>query len=107
MDVRATNTNCVTAVNPEKARIPIICDSDREGLDYCFATIGLTSSGDARLIRIRNTLHLQEVDVSEMLARQIKDRPDLEILAGPADLEFDSAGDLGPMLALGQALAAH
>ncbi len=107
MDVHVTNTNCVTAVNPEKARIPIICESDREALDYCFATIGLTPPADARLIRIRNTLHLTEVDVSEALARLVQDRPGLEILAGPAELEFDSAGELGPMFALGQAVAAH
>ena len=107
MDARATNTNCITAVNPEKARIPIICESDREALEYCLATIGLTPPEDARLIRIRNTLHLTDVDVSEALARQAAGRSDLEILAGPVALELDAAGELAPMFSLSPALAAH
>lgn len=107
MDIRATNTNCLTAVNPEKARIPIICESDREALDLCFGTIGLTPPEQTRVARIHNTLHLLEMDISESLVRQMNGRSDLELLAGPAGLEFDAAGDLGPMLALGQALAAR
>ncbi|HYK91400.1 MAG TPA: lactate racemase domain-containing protein [Acidobacteriota bacterium] len=103
MDAHVTNTNCVTAVNPEKARIPIICESDREALDYCFATIGLTPPARARLIRIRNTLHLAEVDISESLYRQMTGRADLECLAGPAPLEFDASGQLGPMLSASHA----
>jgi hypothetical protein len=98
MDVRVTNTNCVTAVNPEKARIPITCESDREALDLCFATIGLTAPEHARLIRIRNTLHIAEVDISEALFREMSDRPNLEYLAGPAPLEIGASGKLGPML---------
>jgi hypothetical protein len=102
MNVRVTNMNCVTAVNPEKARIPIMCESDREALDLCFATIGLTEPEHARLIRIRNTLHLTEVDISESLYLQMSGRPDLEYLAGPAPLEFDASEQLRPMLALEQ-----
>ncbi|PYV07971.1 MAG: [Fe-S]-binding protein, partial [Acidobacteria bacterium] len=107
MDVRTTNTNCLTAVNPEKARIPIICESDREALDLCFGTIGLTPPADARVMRIRNTLHIGEVDVSAALVKEAAGRADLEVLAGPAPLELDAAGELLPMLAFGLAAAAH
>lgn len=99
IDFRATNTNCLTAIAPEQARIPIVCGSDREALEYCFATIGLTSPQDACVMRIRNTLHLIELDVSRAFLKQINGRPDLKILAGPAPLEFDATGNLGPMLA--------
>ncbi len=102
MDLRATVTNCLTAGNPEKARVPIICQSDREGVDFCLGTIGLTPPEDARLIRIRNTLRLAEVDLSRALMNELAQRSDLELLAGPAPLEFDSAGRLGPMVALAQ-----
>ncbi len=98
MDARATNTNCVTAVNPEKARIPIVCESDREALDLCLATIGLTPPDQARLIRVRNTLHLAEVDISQALYREMNGRADLECLSGPAPIKFDASGQLGPML---------
>jgi hypothetical protein len=107
MDVRVTNTNCLTAVNPEKARIPIICETDAEALELCFGTIGLTPAEKARVMRIRNTLHIGEVDVSESLWREASGRDDITTLSGPARLELDASGELQPMLALGAAAAAH
>ncbi len=100
VDARATAANCLTASNPEKGRVPIICESDREGVDYCLATIGLTRPEDARVIRVRDTLHLTELDLSRALALQAAGRHDLQFLSGPAPMEFDSRGSLGPMLAL-------
>ena len=100
MDSRATATNCLTAGNPEKARVPIICESDREGVDCCLGTIGLTPPEDARLIRIRNTLSLTELDISGALVREMAGRSDLELISGPAPLEFDPSGNLSPMFAL-------
>ncbi len=102
MDARATAINCLTAGNPEKARLPIICESDREGVDFCLGAIGLTPPEEARLIRIRNTLRLTEVDLSHALVREMGGRPDLELLSGPVPLAFDAAGNLGPMAALPQ-----
>ena len=107
MDVRVTNTNCLTAVNPEKARIPIVCENDRDALELCFGTIGLTPPERARVLRIRNTLHISEVDLSEALVREAEGRRGLEILSGPTELELDASGELAPMLALQQAAAAH
>jgi len=98
-DLRITAINCVTAGNPEKARIPIVCQSDREALNFCFDTIGLTEPADARVVRIRNTLRLAAVDISRALAIEAGQRPDLEIVAGPSPLEPDGSGSLGPMLA--------
>jgi hypothetical protein len=102
MDACATHNNALTASNPEKARIPIVCDSDREALDFCFNTIGLTPPEEVRMIRIRNTLNLTEIDISSRLAKQAALRSDLEVLAGPVRLAFDAAGELLPMLSGGR-----
>jgi hypothetical protein len=96
MDVSATNTNCLTAVNPEKARIPIVADSDRQALDFCFGTIGLTAPEDARVVRIHNTLDLTELEISHTLMGLTQGRTDLEIAGGPAPLDFDAGGTLRP-----------
>ncbi len=101
IDFSAMNTNALTSSNPEKARVPIICSTDREALDLCLGTIGLAPREQARLIRVRNTLHLTEIDISQSLAAQIRDREDLKITAGPAPLNFDACGNLFPMLGLG------
>ncbi len=99
IDTRATAVNCLVAGNPEKARIPIVVESDREGLDCCLGTIGLTPPEDARVVRIQNTLQLTEVDISRSLVREAEGRPDLEILDGPHRLSCDDLGRLVPMLA--------
>ncbi len=98
MNAHVTSMNCVTAASPEKARIPIVCESDREALDLCLATIGLTPPEEVRMVRIRNTLHLREMDISEGLCRQIGGRAGLEQIAGPAEMVFDAFGQLGPMI---------
>ena len=96
VNVPATNTNCITAGNPEKARIPITCGSDREALEYCFATVGLTSAEDARVVWIRNTLDLTELEISRTLRDQSEGRTDFQVTGGPVPLAFDATGALRP-----------
>lgn len=98
MNADATGTNCITAGNPEKGRIPIVCVSDRQGLDYCFATIGLTSPEEARVVRIHNTLDLTQVEISRRLRDQADGRTDLQIGISPAPLECSAGGELQSFL---------
>ena len=94
MDPAATWANCLTASNPEKGRIPISCDSDREALKYCFDTIGLTPAEKARVIRIQNTLRLDVLQISSALMELSAGRKDLAVIADPVVMEFDSSGML-------------
>jgi hypothetical protein len=94
IDFAATNTNCLTGVNPEKGRIPIVCDSDRQALGFCFDTIGLTPPEQARLVWIRNTLDLTELQISQTLKDRVNGSSDLQVIAGPAPMEFDDGGNL-------------
>jgi hypothetical protein len=94
MDPAATRANCLTASNPEKARIPISCDSDRDALRYCFDTIGLTPAEKARVIRIQNTLRLDVLQISAALMELGAGRKDLEVMPDPVVMEFDSSGML-------------
>jgi Lactate racemase N-terminal domain len=94
VDPAATRANCLTASNPEKARIPIACDSDREALRYCFETIGLTPPEKARVIRIQNTLRLDVLQLSFALMELGQSRQDLTILANPEAMDFDASGEL-------------
>jgi hypothetical protein len=94
VDPAATRANCLTASNPEKARIPIACDSDREALRYCFETIGLTPPEKARVIRIQNTLRLDVLQLSSALMELGQSRQDLTVLANPEAMDFDASGEL-------------
>jgi hypothetical protein len=94
VDPAATRANCLTASNPEKARIPIACDSDLEALKYCFETIGLTPPEKARVIRIQNTLRLDVLQVSSALMEGRSERQGMTVLADPEMMQFDSSGAL-------------
>ncbi len=86
--------NFITAMGPQKVRVPIYFDTDREALDAVFQTIGMVEPEDSRVVRIKNTLILDKVEVSESLLEATKERDDLETAGELRDMEFDSEGDL-------------
>lgn len=97
IDMKATLINCLTACEPGMAKIPATFDSDREAIEAALDAIGLTPPEGARVIRIKNTLLLGEVEVSESLLPEVAKRRDLTVLGGPAPLGFDAAGALVPL----------
>ena len=46
---------------------------------------------DARIVRIRNTLALGEIGVSEPLFDEVRAHPDMEIVSEPAEIALDTA----------------
>jgi hypothetical protein len=106
VDVYATRTNALTGGHPTAAAIPVAFDTDREVIEAALQTVGLDEPEDAKVVQISNTLHLAEVLVSEAYLSEIQTREDLELLDGPAEMEFDSDGNLLPVAA-SRAVATH
>ncbi len=94
MDARMTWVNVITAGNPSGGMIPPHYDTDRETLEIALGTIGLVEPPRAKLLWIRNTLDLAEVECSETYLETARQRPDLEVLVEPRPLQFDAAGNL-------------
>jgi hypothetical protein len=94
IDPTATYINCLTGLSPESARIPITFDTDREAVEAALGTIGMVKPEEARIVRIQNTLLLEELDVSEACLPEVKQRENLKVLWGPKGLVFDSSGGL-------------
>ena len=94
IDMKPTLINCITACAPNGAKIPATYESDREAIDTALGCIGLTPPEHARVIRIRNTLMLGEIEVSEALLPEVAKRETLTRLTDPAPLPFDVAGNL-------------
>jgi hypothetical protein len=96
MDYRATVINSLAAVHPEAALIPVHFDTDREAIDAALGTIGLEAPERTRIVRIRNTLRLGDVLVSEPCRPELAGRSDVRIIEPPQDLAFDATGNLLP-----------
>jgi hypothetical protein len=98
IDRKMTLINAVAACAPNGAKVPATYDSDREAVETALSCIGLTPPERARVIRIKNTLMLGEIECAEAFLPLIKERADLEIVGEARPLGFDASGRLIPLL---------
>jgi len=96
IDRHSTYMNGITALGPQKSKIPFYYDTDREAIEVALDTIGLTEPEDARVIRIESTLRLTELDISEVLLEDAKLHSRLEVIGETQPFEFDAVGNLLP-----------
>jgi hypothetical protein len=92
IDMKPTLINAITACAPGGAKVPATFDTDREAVETALSCIGLTPPEKARVIRIKNTLMLGEIEVSEAYAAELAKRPDLTPIGDASPLPFDAAG---------------
>jgi hypothetical protein len=98
IDAEATAINSIAGMSPEKGRVPIALKTDREAFEAALTTIGAIDPKDARVVHIKNTLEIAELDISESLLEDMKGRKDLELIEELGPMPFDSDGNLGPVL---------
>jgi Lactate racemase N-terminal domain len=94
MDYRATRINCLTAGYPDGANIPVHFDTDREVIAAALAIAGTRRPEEARVMRIRNTLSLEEMEVSEACLDEPSRQTEFVALGTARDLAFDGAENL-------------
>jgi hypothetical protein len=94
IDYAATYKNCITGLSPEKAAVPMHFGNDRDAIEVALGCVGLVSAARSKIVRIKNTLRLDLLEVSEAYAEMLQKRPDLEIVAGPNCMEFSSEHNL-------------
>jgi hypothetical protein len=97
MDYRATVINCLTAGYPEGAFLPVHFGTDREVIDAALAIIGTRRPEEGRVMRIRNTLTLDELDVSEPCLAEPGPQTRFAPVTAARPLAFDAAGNLPPL----------
>ncbi len=94
INFKYTYTNSLTSGTVMRSKLPIILETDREAIEAALGTIGLTEPPGARIVRIKNTLELEEFRASEALREAIQANPDLEMTGSPEPIAFSPAGDL-------------
>ena len=95
MNYRATVVNCLTAGYPDGAFLPVHFETDREVIDAALAIIGTRPPEEARVLHIRNTLQLEEVEASEACF-EAPPQTDVTRLGSARPLRFDEQGNLPP-----------
>ncbi len=94
IDYPVTYVNCFTAMTPEKGRIPVTGETDKEAIEWAFQTIGAVEPQDARVVKIKNTLHLDKIYISQSLVKELESQPDWEIKEEPYEMRFSKEGTL-------------
>jgi hypothetical protein len=94
IDARATYMNAVTSSCPEAVRIPPHFNTDREVIDTALKTIGLVEPQNARVVHIRDTLHLEEMYVSQAMLAEVEKSKSLSKIGPARPLKFGKDGNL-------------
>ena len=79
IDFKATYENVITSTFLERGKVPVVAESDREALEIALRTCGPVDPLNARIIRIRDTLHLDEMHVSGSVLEEIVGRDDVAV----------------------------
>lgn len=96
VDMRATMVNALAAAYPTDARVPVVLPTDEQAIAAALDCVGALRPEDARLVRVRNTLHIDELEVSESLLAELRSRPEVEVISSPQTMRFDAEGKLLP-----------
>jgi hypothetical protein len=94
MDKHYTRTNCLTAGHVTAAMLPLDYETDREMLGAALGAIGYVAPTNARMMWIRNTLDIGEVECSAAYLGEAAKRSDLEVITPPRALAFGEDGNL-------------
>lgn len=98
IDYQATFANALTSGWVEIAKTPVFLPNDREAIATALRICGPVEPSEAKVVRIKNTLELEKLWISESLYKVVKEDPKLrerlEVLGEPEEMEFDESGNL-------------
>jgi hypothetical protein len=97
MDRHSSYTNALTALSLQGCKVPIHFATDREAILAALASLGLEDSREARVIRIRDTLSLDQLEVSVACINELRTRPGISVGGEPEPMVFDAGGNLRPL----------
>jgi len=98
MDVSSTYANVITAGNLDGAAIPIVMNTDHDAIALAVKTVVRVKPEDCRIVRVRNTLHLSEIEVSAPMIAEVLAQPErFELVGAAREWAFDVQGNLSPL----------
>ena len=94
IDLNITAFNSVGSMSPEQGRIPVVMDSDKDAVNAALDSLGAIKHEESRIIHIRNTLFMEEMEVSLPLLKELSLQDSIRILGSAHALDFSSEGSL-------------
>ena len=94
IDFKPTYANVFTTTFLNRAYIPVIMENDREAIAAALRVQGLEDPVQARVVRIKNTLSMAEIQISAPLLKEFGSHPQLEQVGPLAPMSFAADGAL-------------
>jgi hypothetical protein len=99
IDIAKTYANIIASTYLDGGAIPMIMNNDEDAIRLAVKTVVRVKPQDCKIVRIRNTLELVDIHVSEPLMAQVRaNAAQFEVVGQPEPLKFDAKGLLYPML---------
>jgi hypothetical protein len=93
-DWPGTYANGLTSTVCAPTKQATTLENDLYAIKAAIKTCNILDYTKCRLVRIRDTLHLGEIEISVNLLEEARRHPDIEILTEPYDWQFDDEGYL-------------
>jgi hypothetical protein len=97
IDMEAFYANVITSGFPERGKIPVTMDNEKEVVDLALRLLGGTPPERARVVRIWDTLHLGHLQVSESLLEEVRQKEGVKVVTEPEEMSFLPDGRLKPI----------
>lgn len=97
IDYHATYINALTSLTPQTAKIPIHFESDREAIEQALASLALPDNSQPKVVRISNTLFLENVEISHAYFDLLANKSTLCPTGQWKRMQFNQAGNLLPL----------
>ncbi|MBI2505892.1 MAG: DUF2088 domain-containing protein [Candidatus Latescibacteria bacterium] len=94
VDFKATYANAFTSTFLNRAYVPVIMETDRQAIEAALEVQRLANPAQARIARIRNTLDLAQIQLSESLYNEFKNHPQIEQVGPLEPMAFGEDGRL-------------
>jgi hypothetical protein len=89
-----TYANAFTSTITVPARLPLIMESDYDAVRAAIKTCNARDLSQPRIVRISDTLHINEMSISEALLVEAEATPNISVLAESRPMAFGPAGEL-------------
>jgi hypothetical protein len=92
VDWKATYENVCTSRFLRRGALPVTMDSDRVVIDTALSVCGHATKDTLRMVRIRDTLHIDEIYVSDALLSELAGNTKVKIAERGIPFTFDDCG---------------
>ena len=89
-----TYPNSLTSTVPTSIKIPMVLKNDKQSIQACIKTCNRLDKENVTLVRIKNTIALDEIEISETLIPDAKKNKFLEVIGASYSLSFNTQGNL-------------